>query len=101
MGDPILCRLGFHKWQDYGSQFQISWKERNFVPYINVVPKSAVGQPFPNEETLSIQSNETLVTHSTVVYEGSKCQRCGIKLRRKFEKNSDGTLSCVGWEPDY
>ena len=39
-------------------------------------------------------------THSKVVYEGRECTRCGMKLRRKFVRNSDGTLSCVGWEPD-
>ena len=27
-------------------------------------------------------------------------QRCGMKLRRKFVTNDDGTLSCVGWESD-
>jgi hypothetical protein len=38
-------------------------------------------------------------THTKVVHEGKKCTRCGIKLRRKFVANSDGTLSSVGWEP--
>jgi len=38
--------------------------------------------------------------HSEVMYEKCVCKRCGIKLRRKLVTNSDGTLSCVGREPD-
>jgi formamidopyrimidine-DNA glycosylase len=43
---------------------------------------------------------EARAVHSEVVYEGQECKRCGAKIRRKLVTNSDGTLSCVGWEPD-
>jgi hypothetical protein len=38
--------------------------------------------------------------HNEVVYEGQQCKRCGIKIMRRFVKNSDGTLPCIGWKPD-
>lgn len=37
--------------------------------------------------------------HSENVYEGKQCKRCGIKLMRRFARNPNGTVSCVGWEP--
>jgi hypothetical protein len=101
LGEPLLCRLGFHKWQNYGNQILISWKEPHVLPYVDAANKSySKGQPFPSREELEVEANEALVTHTKVVYEGKKCKRCGMKLKRKFEKNSDGTLSCIGWEPD-
>ena len=42
--------------------------------------------------------SEAREAHSEVVYEGKQCKRCGMKLMRRFVKNSDGTLSSVGWE---
>jgi hypothetical protein len=36
--------------------------------------------------------------HNKVVYEGKRCKRCGIILLRKFVRNSEGRLSCIGWE---
>ncbi|NIU84488.1 MAG: hypothetical protein GWN17_10495, partial [Candidatus Korarchaeota archaeon] len=28
-----------------------------------------------------------------------KCQRCGVKAKRRLINNPDGTLSCIGWDP--
>lgn len=42
----------------------------------------------------------SLGAHSKAVYEGRECKRCGLKLRRKLVRNSDGTLSAIGWETD-
>lgn len=78
MGDPILCKLGFHKWQNYGNQVVVSWQE----------------------PTLSQARWRALEKHSKAVYPERKCERCGIRLRRKLVTNPDGTLSSVGWEPD-
>jgi hypothetical protein len=81
MGEPFLCRLGFHKWQNYGNEVQVFWNssfQKGFIGAYGTIHK----------------------VHSQVVYEKCVCKRCGIKLRRKFATNSDRTLSCVGWEPD-
>jgi len=77
LSEPLLCRLGFHRWQNYGNQVKVSWKE-------------------PSRE----RTRALFVTRSEVVYERRKCKRCSTKLRRKLVTNSDGTLSSVGWEPD-
>ena len=79
LGEPLLCRLGFHKWQNSGSQVMVSWKEPH---------------------ALRARLEGEFVTYSKAVYEGKQCKRCGMKLRRKLVANSDGTVSCVGWEPD-
>jgi hypothetical protein len=94
LGEPLLCRLSFHKWRNYGNQVEISWKE-------------------PDGETMGVRSIRTLGTHeqqveldsmfttrSEAVYEGRECKRCGIRLRRRLVTNSDGTLSSVGWKSD-
>ncbi len=94
-GEPLLCRLGFHKWQNYGNQVVVSCKEP-------VVTGGAMTFPYakqpPRTDGLPVRK-EAQEVHSKVMYEGQQCKRCGIKLMRKFVKNSDGTLSCVGWEP--
>jgi hypothetical protein len=96
MGEPLLCRLGFHKWQDYGEQVVISWKE----PCI-------VGPAYCGRGSWSLSPDglparkEALEPHSNVVYEGKQCKRCGIKLMRRFVKNKDSTLSSVGWEEPH
>lgn len=90
MGDPILCRLGFHKWRDYGSKVDVFWEE----PYqIKAGVKDGFG-------TSVGPSRGNIEARSKLVYEGKQCKRCGIKLRRKLVTNSDGTLSCIGWEPE-
>jgi len=83
LSEPLLCRLGFHKWQNYGKKVEVFWQE----------PPVGVG----GGRYLHPRSFER---HSKTVYEKCLCRRCGVKLRRKFVTNSDGTLSCVGWEPD-
>jgi hypothetical protein len=78
LGEPFLCRLGFHKWRNYGDMVEVFWQE-------------------PDSHS---RYRTTLRTTSEVVYEGRECKRCGAKIRRKLVTNSDGTLSSVGWEPD-
>jgi len=41
-----------------------------------------------------------LETRNRVVYEKRKCLRCGVKFKRRLVPNPDGTLSCIGWDPD-
>jgi hypothetical protein len=90
LGDPILCRLGFHKWQDYGKEVDVFWEEPNRIKAgIKDGFGTSVGPPLGNIEA-----------HHKVVYEGRECKRCGLKLKRTFATNSDGTLSSIGWEPD-
>lgn len=98
MGEPLLCRLGFHKWQNYGNRVMVSWKEP-----VTIGPTGDTWVP-GGYRVLGADGlparKEAQDVHSEVVYEGQQCKRCGIKLMRRFVKNSDGTLSCVGWEPD-
>jgi hypothetical protein len=77
LGEPLLCGLGFRKWQNYGNKIEVFWEE----------PPRGIG----------LRARER---RSETVYERCACKRCGVKLRRKLVTNSDGTLSCVGWEPD-
>jgi hypothetical protein len=74
LGKPLLCRLGMHKWENYGKEIQIFWQEPGLI--------------------------YGLTTKSKVVFERRMCLRCGIKLRRKLTENRDGTLASVGWLPD-
>ena len=74
VGQPLSCRLGFHKWENYGEERQIFWQEPGFI--------------------------YGLTTKSKVVYDKRRCLRCGVKLKRIFPTNPDGTLSSVGWTPD-
>jgi hypothetical protein len=74
LGQPLLCRLGLHKWENYGKEVQIFWQE----------PALVYG----------------LSTKSKVVFEKRRCLRCGVKLKRIFSTNPDGTLASVGWAPD-
>ena len=74
MSKPLLCKLGMHKWENYGSEIQIFWQEPGFI--------------------------YGLTTRNKVVFEKRRCLRCGIKLRRKLTPNPDGTLASVGWLSD-
>jgi hypothetical protein len=90
LSEPLLCRLGFHKWRNYGNEVEVFWQEPTALKGgVKDSFGTSVGSPKGNIEA-----------HSKVVYEGRECARCGMKLRRKFVTNSDGILSCVGWEPD-
>lgn len=81
MKKPLLCRLGFHKWRNYGEEVEVFYSEER-------PSQPILGPP------------RTRRTRGEAVYERRKCKRCGIKLRRTLVTNPDGTLSCVGWEPD-
>jgi hypothetical protein len=100
--EPLMCRFGFHKWQNYGNQVIVSWREPHSLPYVEnrSYSKYTPSSPTPPEGELEVELDSAFATRSEAVYEGRECKRCGMKLRRKFITNSDGTLSCVGWEPD-
>jgi hypothetical protein len=74
LSKPLLCKLGMHKWKNYGKEIQVFWQEPGFI--YGLTPKNKV------------------------VFERRKCLRCGIQLRRKLIENPDGTLASVGWLPD-
>jgi hypothetical protein len=78
---PLLCRLGFHKWRNYGEEVEVFYSEE----------RSHGAREMPLR---------TRPIHGEAVYEKRKCKRCGMKLRRTLVTNPDGTLSCVGWEAD-
>ena len=86
VGEPFLCSLGFHKWQNTGNAVEVFWQEPAHIKADTVRP-SGVLQAWTEK-------------HHEVVYEGKQCKRCGMRLRRKFSTDSDGTLSCAGWEPE-
>ncbi len=74
----LLCKLGLHRWRDYGESVVIAWK----VPEISL-----------------ISAGRRLVQKSEESFTKKKCLRCGIEMKRKLIHNPDGTLSCIGWEP--
>ncbi len=81
-----LCKLGFHKWGDYGESVVVTWKER-----------TQWGRA--SNHTLSTRTlRSRFSTHSREVSTRRKCLRCGFDLKRRLVKNPDGSLSCVGWE---
>jgi hypothetical protein len=81
----LLCELGLHKWRNCGDIVQVSWQEEGLVVA-------------PRQERLSgVLYSEA---KSKAVYSKRQCLRCGMKLKRKFWENSDGTISCSGWELD-
>jgi len=80
LGEPLLCRLGLHRWKNYGNKVEVFWE----MPPVS---------PMRFGGRVRERRSET-------VYEKCVCKRCGVKLKRIFTTNSDGTLSCVGWEPD-
>ena len=67
-----LCKLGLHKWRNYGESVVITWKEPEIGRMSN---------------------------HSKKVFTKRKCLRCGIGMKRRLVNNPDGTSSCIGWEP--
>lgn len=72
MGE-LLCRLGLHKWRNYGERVLVHWKEPGFLP-------------------------GTKVKKQKYVLSERKCLRCGIREKRKFFENLDGTSAVAGWE---
>jgi hypothetical protein len=97
LGKPFLCRVDFHKWQDYGKEFEVFWQEPAPLNLgIRGTKKAGAPAGLPGDTP----TGTNFETHSKIVHEGRECARCGIRLKRIFTTNSDGTLSCVGWEPD-
>jgi hypothetical protein len=70
---PRLCRIGLHKWRNYGDRVMISWTESGLIPL----------------------TKKDICKH---VFCERECLRCGIKERRLFSENIDGTKSAAGWE---
>lgn len=66
------CRMGMHKWSNCGDRVLICWAEPGFVPGTK---KEIQREVFCERE----------------------CLRCGIKERRKFSENIDGTKAADGW----
>ncbi len=81
-----LCKLGFHKWREYGESVVVTWKERTQWG-------SARDPTLSTRKVLS-----RFGTHSREVFTRRKCLRCGVDLKRRLVKNPDGSLSCVGWD---
>ncbi|MCK4478168.1 hypothetical protein KAU88_06545 [Candidatus Bathyarchaeota archaeon] len=69
----LLCKLGFHRWRDYGERVLLIWKEPGLLP-------------------------GTKQGRRKHVFSERGCLRCGIKEKRKFSENVDGTLAAAGWE---
>lgn len=78
-----LCKLGLHKWRNYGESVMVTWRE----PTSKRVRPSTTTDP-----------NSRFRTQSREVLTKRKCLRCGIGMKRRLVKNADGTLSCVGWD---
>ncbi len=73
MPESRLCRMGLHKWRNYGDRVKIQWREPGFIPGIKT-------------------------TRHTEVFTERECLRCGVRERRKFFDNIDGTKAAAGWE---
>jgi hypothetical protein len=81
-----LCKLGFHKWRNYGESVVVTWQERT---------------PWGRARDPAVSTRKVLRrfgTHSREVFTRRKCLRCGVDLKRRLVKNPDGSLSCVGWD---
>jgi hypothetical protein len=62
-----------HKWRNYGESVLIVWKEPGLIPGIKSEKRKHV-------------------------YSERECLQCGLKMKRKFSENLDGTQAAVGWE---
>ena len=69
----MRCKLGVHKWRNFGKKALVSWKEPGFLP-------------------------GTKVNKRKYVFCERECLICGMKQRRKFSENIDDTLAIIGWE---
>lgn len=69
----LLCKLGLHRWRNYGKRELITWKEPGLFPGTK-------------EENVKY------------VFCERECLWCGIKEKRMFSENLDGTLAAAGWE---
>jgi len=81
-----LCRLGLHKWRDFGESVVVTWTE----PSPGMGRLQAQWRPYVGEVRFDQDSRN--------VFTERECLRCGIAMKRRIVTNFDGTLSCVGWE---
>jgi hypothetical protein len=65
--------MGLHKWRNFGDRVMISWTESGLIP----------------------GTKKDIRKH---VFTERECLRCGIKERRLFDENIDGTKAAAGWE---
>ncbi|MGB9135385.1 MAG: hypothetical protein WCC63_07395 [Candidatus Bathyarchaeia archaeon] len=70
---PLLCRLGVHKWRNYGARVLVVWKEPGLLP-------------------------GTKAERRKHVLSERECLCCGVKMKRTFSENLDGTQAATGWE---
>jgi hypothetical protein len=68
-----LCKWGLHKWKNLGEKVLITWRESGIIPGL--------------KKDMSKQ-----------VFTERVCLRCGVRQKRKFFENIDGTRSAAGWE---
>jgi hypothetical protein len=68
-----MCRLKLHKWRNYGQRVIVAWEEPGLLP-------------------------GTRVKKSKQVLSQRECLRCGLKEKRKFNENLDGTQAVAGWK---
>lgn len=62
-----------HKWRNYGESVLIVWKEPGFIPSVKT------------------QRHKHVLSQR-------ECPRCGVKQKRIFSENIDGTMAAAGWE---
>ena len=66
-----LCRLGFHKWKNFGEPVFVVWKEPGFFPGTKVKKKK-------------------------YVFAKRECLRCGVREEMKFSETIDN-FSIYNW----
>jgi hypothetical protein len=65
LGEPLLCRLGFHKWRNYGKKVEVFWEEPDHV-------KAGIKYGF-GTSVGSLKGN--IEARSKLVYEERGCAR--------------------------
>jgi hypothetical protein len=81
-----LCKLGLHKWEDYGESVMLTRKE----------PMTYVWPTWAHRKWRRWRGTPKKFLGKKVRTK-RKCLRCGINMKRILAKNLDGTLSSVGW----
>jgi len=67
----LLCKLGFHKWKNYGEQVMVVWREPGFLP-------------------------GTKVNKKKHVFSKRSCLRCRVTEEKQFSETIDGQLEITG-----
>ncbi len=84
-----LCKLGLHKWRNYGESVVVTWEETLHRWYwLYQMWNGFRRRP----------RSFRFRTRSRAVSRKKECLRCGTSMKRILVKNVDGTLSSVGWE---